>query len=297
MIIRATDTTYRFDANTGRGSVLPHGSFGPLDVTIVSPNTKVDLKGDLLIYEVPCENVQELEGSIQALLYALPAVLNIEFPEPPVVEWITGSVNGTLFRYEHSEAQFLTPVVTKDSLEEGFARSIDRLILASGAPNRRLLAGLHYFHVSERLLEAGHSQWEFMAESVLNLDKALSIMFGGSHEAVRRELAVLGYAPEQIERQFIPLMILRSKLDVAHPRLAVFKQSQLRVVYQYLVDAPEHFSKLFKLVFQKLEDGEYEFPEHGDLRPDADEQWSLDDLLANMEASLRTPPSVEAQGP
>ena len=54
----------------------------------------------------------------------------------------------------------------------------------------------------------------------------------------------------EINREFIPLMVLRNMMDVSRPRLAIFKENQLQVLYDYLSDRELVFKRLFNTIFE-----------------------------------------------
>jgi hypothetical protein len=273
----------RWNANTGRVQYRPKPALEPLDVVIETPTQRLTLEGDILRYQDSCQDSSELEGILSAFQYILPPLLNIGFADPPVVLYTTGRVGNTKFSWEHEEAQGAFLTRTLEGIEQNVVDSFNRLSLMTGTTNRRLAAGLHYFYMASRLIVAGNSQWEFMSESVLNMSKALEVLFGASMDSVREKLSELGYTTEEIEGDFIPLMILRNHFDVGHPRIAILKKKQLRVLYRYLAESEDRFRNLFLCLFEKLTDGTFELQQQGDLRLDSDEQSKLDRLIETIE--------------
>ncbi|MEN6490311.1 MAG: hypothetical protein ABFD66_15770, partial [Smithella sp.] len=217
----------------------------------------------------------------------LPAFLNIKFADPPVIEQITGSIGTVDFRWEHRELHHEFNITTVDILEQHIVDSLNYFQLFGEAKNRRLVAAIHYFYICSRLLVAGHSQWEFMAESILNLCKSLEILFGGSRDAVRQGLQSLGYTQEEVEGDFIPLLILRGFLDVAHPRIAILRQNDLRTLYLFLFNSENRFRKLFERTLKAVEKGLFKLPQEDDLRLDKEDQNIMNRLVDTL--SQRNP--------
>ena len=237
-----------YDANTGRMLVQSEPSLEPLDVVVESSTTRFELKGDLVHYEAPCQDVAQLEGCLAAFQYVFLALLNIEFADPPIVLHVQGWLGSTHFRWEHRESIFPFRPMSSDALESHVADSFKQLALFNGMTNRRLAAALHYFLTASRLIVAGHSNWEFMAESVLNMCKSLEVLFGNSRDTIRGQLSLLGYTTDQIEGDFIPLLVLRSHFDVAHAWIAVPKQEKLRVLYAYWAHSEYRLKAFFKSI-------------------------------------------------
>jgi len=152
---------------------------------------------------------------------------------------------------------------------------------------RRLMASLCYFHAAARLLATGTSIWEFMPECVLNLCKALQVLFGKSRDEIRIQLLQLGYSAKDVEEDFIPLLLLRNQFDVGHPRLAVLNSAQRQVLYQYLANVVRKFQLLFRCVLDRLQEGTYLVRDPGEMRFDADEQRKIDRLIESMASRLR----------
>lgn len=271
-----------WNANTGRIQSRPKPALEPLDVVIETPTQRLTVEGDILRYQDSCQDSSELEGILSALQYILPPLLNIGFADPPVALSARGQVGNTKFRWEHDESKGTFTTRTPEGIEQNVIDSFNRLALMSGTTNRRLAAGLHYFYIASRLIVAGNSQWEFMSESVLNMSKALEILFGGSRDSTREKLSELGYTTEEIEGDFIPLMILRNHFDVSHPRIAVLNQKQLRILYQYLAESENRFRVLFLRLFERLTDETFDLQQQDDLRLDTDEQSILDRLIETI---------------
>ena len=106
-----------------------------------------------------------------------------------------------------------------------------------------------------------------MAESVLNMCKSLEVLFGNSRDTIRGQLSLLGYTTDQIEGDFIPLLVLRSHFDVAHARIAVPKQEKLRVLYAYLTHSEYRLKEFFKYLIARIADDAFQLPQ-GDLQLD-----------------------------
>ena len=275
-----------WNSNTGRTVALSDPPLQPLDVTLEVPDRRMSLQGNILRYEIKCEDIDQLNGALQAWLYLFPALLNTQFADPPFVTQVTGSIGEAPFRWQHQQGAAHMYSQSAERIEAHVEECFQRMELFTGIQNRRLAAGMHYFHVASRLLVVGESQWDFMAEAVLNMTKSLQIMFGESRDEVREELKMLGYSADDIEGDFIPLMILRSKFDVGHPRLAIFRKDQLQVLYSYLSQSDSRFRELFRRLLGAVQKGEYEISQVRDLRLDTGEQREFDQLIESMRSRL-----------
>ena len=125
------------------------------------------------------------------------------------------------------------------------------------------MAGLHYFHVASRLTRAGHAPWEFLAESFLNLSKVLEVLFpptgdGNTRDAARRELDALGYSNEEVERDFLPAMLLRNEIDVGHVDLSLYTRRQLTALHRYAEVSEVAFQNMLRRLMDRMAAGEYQ---------------------------------------
>ena len=202
---------------------------------------------------------RELLDLIESLHFGLPVVLALEFQDAPVVASVTGNIAGVEFVWAYTNYPVTTSVTTRQELEQGLLASWERLELIRPAQTKRLFAALHYFHVSCRLAIVGFTAWEFMSETLLNLSKILEVLFPGSEgqtiNAVRTGLEALGYSSDEMNKWYIPAMLLRSQLDVGHVSLVTLSQRQLRPVHDYTNQAENRFRDLLLRVISSVADG------------------------------------------
>jgi hypothetical protein len=221
----------------------------------------------------------------------LPPLLNLALADPPLVEFVRGQVGPTKFRWEHKPEEWRVHIrtVTSTRLEEQFATAFETLPIFNGTAHRRLAAALSYFHTAVRLSVAGDSPWEFMSETILNYAKCLDILFvtsGTSKDDVRAGLRTLGYMTDEIEGDFVPILILRSWVDVAHPHVAIHKSDELKVLYRYMALTEDRVRHLLLRIIEQLNAGKAVVAPTPDLSLDADEEKDMKRLIAQMESRL-----------
>lgn len=295
-LVKGREATIRIDANTGRWLCQSKPALDLLDVTLKSPSSKLNLAGNILKYEFDCSDAKELEGTLSAFKWLLPPLLNLQFSEPPHVLYVRGTIGDTKFRWEHKADEWQVHIrsITPEKLEEHVAFSFEHLSLFNGFQNRRLAAALSYFYVAVRLNVCGESPWEFMSETILNYAKCMESLFVTSEDSradVRRELENLGYTNDEIEGDFIPILILRSYVDIAHAKAAIYKTRELKVLYRYMALAEERFREMLCRILSRVIDGTYKVPQRQDLSLDKKEQKILDRLITQMESRLGIVPS------
>ncbi len=204
--------------------------------------------------------IEELSGAANALLYGIPMVLASQMPFPAVVESITGRSDMGEFGYEIAVLRFRVPLVRQAEFNNQVSTGLRYLEILGQQDYSRIHAGLAYFHRAARLIEAGHTPWEFMAEAVLNLAKCLEALFPAqgdtkSRDAVRAGLQKQGFSDSEVETWFVPALALRSNLDVAHVKLAILTRAHVELLHLYVENAAEHFRTLLQRVVTDALDG------------------------------------------
>jgi hypothetical protein len=271
---RAVAAHLLFNGNSGHHFVESNEPLRPLEVVIVEEGVRrVEFKGNRLTITGRAETLAELDKLVSTVFYVLPILLNVEMADPPVVERVEGKVGDVPFRWELDNWHAVVLTTTRDEQEKKVGDAWGRFSILSEFGNRRLAAALHYFHVYCRLCRAGQTPWEFMAEAIMNLSKILEALFpssgdGKTIDAARAGLRKLGFTPEEIDRDYIPAMALRSKIDSAHVHLSLLTMPQLRVLHAYTEAAEGAFRKLLGKILTEVEGGRIQVTRHAGTEPD-----------------------------
>lgn len=255
--------TASFNANNGEHYIESNPPLAPLDVTIEEPNRTIKFAGNICTLSQRFESLTELQQVITSLYFVLPALLNVTFADPPYIERVDGFIGQHGFRWELSDWRMQFQVTNQEEQEIRLVKAWERIEVLSNPNRRRLVAGLHYFHLACRLARAGATVGEFLAEVILNLSKCLEVLFpppgdGRTRDAIRRGLRNLGVADNDVECNFLPAVALRNEIDVGHVELGFFKMEQLKIIHGYTERAETAFHKMFETLFEKIESGEFE---------------------------------------
>lgn len=290
-IVRARKADVIIDAIHGRMLFKSNPPLECLEAISDGTETSVALKGNRLIYTFPCDSLTQLEQSICAVAFFLPTILNLGFPDPPLVEIVRGSVGTTKFRWEYcpEECQTVTHTVTQAQLEEFALKAFGYMPLFNGIGNRRLAAALSYFHSAVRLYTAGHNRWEFLAEAVLNYAKCLEVLFVSSERSmdnIRTELKNLGYDSSEIDVDFIPVVLLRNSMDVGHHRIEIFPQKDLFIVYRFVESREFVFRKLLTRLLDSIQSSSYTLHQPVDLLVSSDSKRKFARLVKSMSDAM-----------
>jgi len=277
-----------FNANTGQHAIESKVPLSPLEVTIEEPGRTIVVEGRRLSVTERFASLEALDSSIASLAFAIPWLLSVDFADPPYLERVFGSIGGVDFRWELKQWSGGSGLTTQEQQEQRVATAWRRLSVVSPWERRRLLGALHYFHVALRLERAGVTAGEFLAEVLLNLCKVLECLFPpSSRDAVREGLAALGYSQTEVERDFIPVMLLRSQIDVGHIQLALFKRQHLTTLHAFVEGAERKFQLLLQRVLERIEAGEWDVTPYGDGTPDRDILETIERIADSIDATER----------
>jgi len=250
------------NANTGRQYVASLGLLRPLEVSIKDEVREVKVEGNKFHILTRCATRKDLIELIESVYYVLPALLNLDFADSPVIECTCGKVGNVSFEWVHKGVVGIFDVTTKERQEKRVVSAWDRMtLLSSHSAGRRLLAALQYFYMACRLSEAGTSPSEFMAEIILNYSKILEVLFPPSGDGETRRAARQGlmnkldYSEEEVERDFLPAMALRNEIDVGHVQLSLLSQAELNVLHKYTDEAEKAFRSMLQRLLDKIESG------------------------------------------
>jgi hypothetical protein len=281
--IRGVAASALFNANSGEHTIESQEPLSPLDVAIEEPTRTLRLAGATLSIVQQFASIKEMEEVIESVYFALPTVLNVPFADPPYIERVEGMIGPTKFRWELAEWRMTFRTTTQEQQQARFAKAWERMGVVSAPHRRRLVAALHYFHVSCRLARAGCTAGEFVAEVILNLAKSLEVLFppagdGRTREAARAGLRTLGFTDTQIERDFIPAIALRNQIDVGHVELGLFTMDQLKTIHSFTEQAGGAFREMFERLLSRVETGQADVTPH-ELGPPKDEAIKLIERL------------------
>jgi hypothetical protein len=285
-----------YNANTGRtGFENSSLSVAKASVALVAGKSggagisrmQVDLKGDVLQVKARCRDTREVNAVIYTAHYLIPALMSMELAEPVFVETTGGQIGKQHFRWELATAKVSMQALAADGPSKQAERAFHRMKTLAEHENMRLKAAVHYLHAGRRLLAAGNSLWEFMAEAVLNFCKVIEVLFGQRRDDIRAELKKLGFSEQDIEHDYVPITILRNSFDVGHVRLTVPDATELQFLYEYLCDIERSFCKLIGRLMDRLDKGEYALREYGDSQAEKSSRSEWENLIEGIKGRVK----------
>lgn len=210
--------TLGWDANYGRGLLESHDFLPRLGMSLPTRNGTVAFDGTMAIWSLTCRSLEDLLTVVWTADYWFPVTLSVQLGSFVGLNSLRGPV-GPNFEFNYEVTQHLASFhATSDDLRSTeIKRALDYCALTD-VPGRLILAA-EYYRQALRLSSGNESFLPdaVLGETCLNLAKCLTVLFTDSREEIREGCVTLGFTRERIESQIIPIVLLRSHLDVAHP--------------------------------------------------------------------------------
>ncbi len=170
--------------------------------------------------------------------------------------------------------------------DERLTQALTFLPILCEPGNQRLLSAAIYFQRAVLLTEAGPGPSDFAGEVVVNLAKVLEAVFASdSRDKMRAGLRNCGYGDDLIESAFMSVVVLRSKLDAAHVRLAALNVEERRRLQVFVEGVLVYFRELLCRLIDEVENGKVTLPPYETIRGE-------DDELATLISKLSLPDSA-----
>lgn len=280
-----------WNACRGETAVRTDARLPRLELCLDRSDGRITFDGSLVKLTTEVRSREELERVIEMYFYGLPPLLGVEMLDSPVITEVRGSMGEVTFCWGLLDSgPDSLDATTKEIQEERVQRALSRLQLLDerhGLANRRLLAATQYFHIACRLLRAPGRRWEFLSEALLNFAKVLEALFPAppkeTIDTARSALARLGFTAIEVEAMYVPALMLRNAVDVAHPTLAAHTNESLAVLARYTGAAEDAFRRLLHRLFERVADGTFALDAPPDTKLSADTRRVITRLKENLE--------------
>jgi hypothetical protein len=278
--VQAVAATMTFDVQSGQYTVESEQPLVPLKLLVDDAAVRLTVSGNKVTVTKIVTSKDDLLSLVETIYYVLPLLLAPDFADPPIIEKVEGTVGASRFGWNLQKWKAQLWTTTQEKQAEYVRNAWHRLPRMTN--NRRLVAALYYYHVAARLERVSACPGEFLAESLLNYCKVLEVLFSASTPVVREQLRALGFSDDEVERDFIPVMVLRSKIDVAHVSLALFTDSQLTTLHRYADRTEKSFKTLLSRLLARFDDGTLVLPDYQLHGADAE----ATEIIRRMEQAL-----------
>jgi hypothetical protein len=233
--------TANLSGNLDEGSIeLSGGLIQKIEADFHVDAFRVQVNGNILTFSFAAVSYDHARQVLNSALQLLPPILTLRLQ---VYVWVKlcevrigeERSNLILSQIDHPVTA-TTNELSTDSLRHSIAEW-----LSTKKEHLSLLSAYSYFRQAKRLAAIQPCPEPFVSEIVLNLAKAIEIIFRTkSHEIVRERARDWKYALDEVEEFLIPILILRSNVDVAHPALTQLTIDQRSTAIQFSFSAIRH---------------------------------------------------------
>ncbi|MGB2863194.1 MAG: hypothetical protein WBC05_07690 [Sedimentisphaerales bacterium] len=225
-----------------------------VNMTFNRGNFKASLDGNNLILTFNTPSLDHTSDIIASANHFLPALLTFHLK---VFVWITKfevNIGEANFNFEIPRYNASITVATKEYNTNQIITTLDEW-LGADKQYLRILLALYYYRHAKRLANMEPNRESMVAEVLLNLTKAVEIIFSSNRECLRDRARKWGFSEIFIEKRIIPLFLIRNELDIAHVTTSPLDIDQRQVIINFtsaaILTVHELIERLSKLVKEK----------------------------------------------
>lgn len=205
--------------------------------------------GNNLMFTVATSSLDEASTILLSASQILPAILSFRLRTFVWIKEFTIEIDKSKFRLETESLRYGITIATTEHNQEQINEAL-RDWLALKEHSLRIIMAMYYFRHAERLATIEPDRQSMTAEVLLNLTKALEIIFSSDRERLRLKAKEWGFDHDFIEQRIIPLFLIRNALDVAHVASAPLSREQHQSLLDFTSRAISHVHSLLSQVAQ-----------------------------------------------
>jgi len=225
-----------------------------VNTTFNRGNFKASLDGNNLILTFNTPSLDHTSEIVASANHFLPALLTFNLK---VFVWITKfevNIGEANFNFEIPRYNASITVATKEHNTNQILTTLNEW-LGVDKQYSIILSALYYYRHAKRLANIEPNRESMVAEVLLNLTKAVEIIFSSNRELLRARARKWGFSDNFIEKRIIPLFLIRNKLDIAHVTTSPLDIDQRQVIINFtraaLLAVHELIERISKLVKEK----------------------------------------------
>lgn len=215
-------------------------------------DASLEIEGSLASITFECLSPEAFTVAVKLAETTLPAILSAAVAAPVEAANVYGHVGEHFFELQFQGA--MTDLILVDGRSARIQAKLDLLRKVPQGALTRIVSSHRYLLQARRLRYVSSFQSQFLGERLLNLCKAVEVLFGKKTTELRPELGKLGLRDEVIE-MVVGLIYVRDESDVGHPALTPLSQDQFETVHGYAVGIEEIVAWLIDHVFEAANSG------------------------------------------
>ena len=220
-----------------------------LNGTWESEQLKGYLSGNFLQLSRCVNSVNEAVSFAASANQCLPALLSFRFRTFVWIKEFWIQLGDARFRFALADTTINIPASTTEENKQRVWTCLDEWS-RSNSKHRRLVGAIYYYRQALRLSQLQLDQISLTPEVVLNLTKAIEIIFGTNREVARKKAKSMGLTDEEIEKLLIPILLIRSSLDIAHVATGPLSPKERQIIVDFSSRATTGVGIILDRVFQ-----------------------------------------------
>ena len=197
------------------------------------------------------DEANELVGSANQLL---PAFLSLRLRVFVWIKEFLVEIGTCRFRLETASHRYGITIATTENNQEEAIQAI-RDWVGQRRDSLRIVMATYYFRHAIRLAVLEPDRQSMAAEVILNLAKAIEIVFSSDRERLRAKAKEWGFDSDFIERKVVPILLIRNQLDVGHAASAPLSSTQHQAILDFTDRALTHIHTLISRLVEMSQSG------------------------------------------
>lgn len=253
---RATPASILF--NLDEGTTTWEGDLiDELGASLQVGDLNVEWSGNELKLSVEVNSQDEASQLIHSANQMLPAFLSFRLRVFVWIKEFLVEIGKSSFRFGTFPYQYSFIAATTERNQEMVNRAI-RDWMAVRPESLRIVMAIYYFRHAVRLANLEPADQSMTAEVILNLSKAIEIIFSPDRDRLRSRAKEWGFDSTFIEEKIVPILLMRSKLDVAHVATGPLSFAQHQTILRFTSMALVHVSSLISRIVEMSQSGDIE---------------------------------------
>jgi hypothetical protein len=201
---------------------------------------------------VPSQDIANLlSGSANQFL---PAFLSLRLSVFVWIKEFLVEIGACRFRLETSSHRYGITIATTEHNQQLAIQAIHDWI-GQRQDSLRIAMAVYYFRHAMRLSVLEPDRQSMAAEVILNLAKAIEIVFSSDRDKLRARAKEWGFDSDFIERKVMPILLIRNELDVAHVASAPLSSTQHQAILDFTARAMTHIHTLITRIVEMSQSG------------------------------------------
>ena len=235
---RATPAKLQWNANDGT-SFWQGELIDVIQTELRTDGLSGNWTANVLFFQLHAASSAEAHQIALSASQMLPAFLSLRLNVFVWIKEFLVDIGGVSCRLETLSHRYGITVATAEQNTSAVLMSVEDW-LQQRSEGLRLVMAIYYYRHAKRLAALEPDRQSMAAEVILNLSKAIEIVFSANRDMLRKQARELGFESQFVERWIVPILLIRNELDVAHVTSTPLSSFQHQAILDFLDRASVH---------------------------------------------------------